>query len=293
MRLSRVWFVSAALCVAVFGFAVGPVQARDPAGAPNREFMFGRWTDRHNCSTATRFGADGKFEGQLAGSGIWTLIDGRLFLNFADGRRISMTVRIIDSNTLQVTQDNGNRTTSVRCGAGTDAAPGGGPSDGLPTLEQFTAATNYLKEVLTNRPDWFIRTDANTPSDEWIDYRPTSVNTRDCVTIIEVEEVRYFSPSTGLKTAPLDGGYYAIEERNGWPTPPFEIDWRTALIRRAPALKAAEPGGRWASDAVLVQNADGEVFTIGSWPVDNSARKMRRAIALIGKTCGARVELPS
>jgi hypothetical protein len=89
-----------------------PAPARAAPILPER--LVGRWSDSGDCGKYVVFRADGTFRAPTGGEGSWRLTRGRLTMTGGGTTRI-LTVRRLDTTTLEIVNPDGSLGSSRRC----------------------------------------------------------------------------------------------------------------------------------------------------------------------------------
>lgn len=91
-------------------------EAAAPAkpGEVTRSWFAGSWTDSGDCANAGRFAPNGTYLLADGTRGMWSVQDGRLVVQHADGRR-ALRVRRVDDATVEVVNEDGSVGRSTRC----------------------------------------------------------------------------------------------------------------------------------------------------------------------------------
>lgn len=84
-------------------------------GDVTRAWFAGSWTDSGDCADAGRFAPNGTYLLADGTRGMWSVQDGRLVVQHANGRS-ALPVRRIDQNTVEVANKDGSVGRSTRCG---------------------------------------------------------------------------------------------------------------------------------------------------------------------------------
>lgn len=77
---------------------------------PTRDFVIGKWGTDGDCTLAIDLRADGTSDGPF---GNWSYTDGAI--SFADAPELKVNVTVLDSNTMQSTNNDGKTTKMTRC----------------------------------------------------------------------------------------------------------------------------------------------------------------------------------
>jgi len=92
--------------------------AAEPAqAAPSsvtRAWFAGKWTDTGDCADAGQFAPSGIYQLADGTRGMWSVQDGRLIIQRAEGRNV-VRLRKIDDNNVEVTNEDGSVGRSLRC----------------------------------------------------------------------------------------------------------------------------------------------------------------------------------
>jgi len=113
MRPSERGFGLALLLLAASaGGAQTPAPARAAPILPER--LVGRWSDSGDCAKYVVFRSDGSFRAPTGGEGSWRLSRGRLTMT-GGGTTRTLTVRRLDTTTLEVENPDGSLGRSRRC----------------------------------------------------------------------------------------------------------------------------------------------------------------------------------
>jgi hypothetical protein len=88
-----------------------------PAGPGDvtRAWFAGNWTDSGDCAEAGRFSPNGTYVLADGTRGMWSVQDGRLVVQGANGRT-ALPVRRVDQNTVEIANEDGTTGRSNRCG---------------------------------------------------------------------------------------------------------------------------------------------------------------------------------
>lgn len=111
-RSERGFGLALLLLAAPAGSAQTPAPARAAPILPER--LVGRWSDSGDCSKYVVFRSDGSFRAPTGGEGSWRLSRGRLTMTGGGTTRI-LTVRRLDTTTLEVENPDGSLGRSRRC----------------------------------------------------------------------------------------------------------------------------------------------------------------------------------
>ena len=95
------------------GNAANAAAPADPA-VVTRAWFAGRWTDTGNCTDAGNFAPNGTYLLSDGTRGMWSVQDGKLFVQHANGRG-AIRLRRVDDTTVETLNDDGSVGRSTRC----------------------------------------------------------------------------------------------------------------------------------------------------------------------------------
>lgn len=93
--------------------ADAPAEKADPA-IPTRAWFAGKWSDTGDCAEAGTFEPNGTYLLADGTRGMWSVQDGKLFVQHAGGRA-TVRLRKIDDRTVEIVNEGGTAGRSIRC----------------------------------------------------------------------------------------------------------------------------------------------------------------------------------
>lgn len=91
-----------------------PAPAKADPAQVTRAWFAGRWSDTGDCADAGAFVGNGTYHLADGTRGMWSVQDGKLFVQHAGGRT-AIRIRKVDERTVEIVNEDGTAGRSIRC----------------------------------------------------------------------------------------------------------------------------------------------------------------------------------